>query len=224
MTDTETVEPFGSTTPTLALPYPAPTDPADVPHDIQALANRIEAIYGQPNGLAGLDSSGKIPGAQLPTLASTWTLISDSGHIAAAAANFDLTAIPQTYAHLRVILLHRLTGTGTAYSYVGFNGDTNAANYASNGTGATSIGAYVGQPALAGAAAFWFTSTIVDIPYYRTPYSKTGTFWFAMNTSGAGQGANAWAWNSAVAINRVTLTPSLSQYAAGCRAMLYGCN
>jgi len=54
------------TTPTLLLPYPAPSDPADVPADMGSLANRIEAVRGANNGLASLDSGGKVPSAQLP--------------------------------------------------------------------------------------------------------------------------------------------------------------
>lgn len=34
------------TTPVYALPYPAATDPADVPADVQALATRLEAVLG----------------------------------------------------------------------------------------------------------------------------------------------------------------------------------
>lgn len=31
----------------LAIPYPLPTDPADVPHDVQALAERVDVLMGQ---------------------------------------------------------------------------------------------------------------------------------------------------------------------------------
>ena len=59
------------TTPTLLLPYPAPTDPADVPTDMGELANQIEAVRGAANGLAALGSDGKVPAAQLPAGGST---------------------------------------------------------------------------------------------------------------------------------------------------------
>ena len=36
------------TTPTFALPYPAPADPADVPTDLQELAERVEDAIGEP--------------------------------------------------------------------------------------------------------------------------------------------------------------------------------
>lgn len=53
------------TTPVLALPYPAPTAPADVPADIHALDLRIEAVRGAADGLASLDSGGHVPATQL---------------------------------------------------------------------------------------------------------------------------------------------------------------
>lgn len=58
------------TTPTLLLPYPAPADPADVPLDMQELADRIETVRGAVNGLASLDAGGKVPVAQLPAIGS----------------------------------------------------------------------------------------------------------------------------------------------------------
>src|SRR4029453_11072123 len=54
------------TTPVLQLPYPAETDPADVPADLGELAVAIEAVRGQPNGLASLDAGGKMPSSQAP--------------------------------------------------------------------------------------------------------------------------------------------------------------
>jgi hypothetical protein len=54
------------TTPTLLLPYPEPTDPADVPTDMHELATQIETVRGTSNGLAGLDAGSKVPVAQLP--------------------------------------------------------------------------------------------------------------------------------------------------------------
>jgi hypothetical protein len=57
------------------LPFPVLSDVADVPRDIEALAEATEtavllyqalAAKGQPNGYAGLDASGKVPAGQLP--------------------------------------------------------------------------------------------------------------------------------------------------------------
>ena len=58
-------------TPVLQLPYPAATDPADVPTDMRELAERIEALHGAPDGFAALDDTGKVPEDQLPPISST---------------------------------------------------------------------------------------------------------------------------------------------------------
>jgi len=80
-------------TPTHALPYPLPSDPANVPADMQLLAeatdreleelvtsgsltqsqlNNLIASKGQPNGIASLGANGKVPAAQLgPQLPTT---------------------------------------------------------------------------------------------------------------------------------------------------------
>jgi len=57
-------------TPKIQLPYPAATDPADVPTDMRELANRIDAIYGEAGGIASLGPDGKVPAAQIPTIVS----------------------------------------------------------------------------------------------------------------------------------------------------------
>jgi hypothetical protein len=62
---------LAATTPVLHLPYPASADPADVPTDMRELAEAIEAARGQPNGLASLDATGKVPAAQLPSIAGS---------------------------------------------------------------------------------------------------------------------------------------------------------
>jgi len=46
-------------TPKLALPYPVPSDPADVPADLLDLAQRIDDVTGVAGGLAQLDSLGR---------------------------------------------------------------------------------------------------------------------------------------------------------------------
>jgi hypothetical protein len=45
------------TTPILALPYPVATDTADVPRDIQALANRLDIVAAPPPSSATLPGS-----------------------------------------------------------------------------------------------------------------------------------------------------------------------
>lgn len=64
-------------TPTYALPYPAETDPADVPTDMGKLATAVDTALvakadgagkGAANGYASLDATGRVPAAQLPGL------------------------------------------------------------------------------------------------------------------------------------------------------------
>src|SRR5262249_42703483 len=65
------VEPLGGTTTTWQLPYPAETDPADVPVDIKKLADRLETVLTQLK--AGGAIPGEIrawPGAAVPALAT----------------------------------------------------------------------------------------------------------------------------------------------------------
>lgn len=57
---------MAGTTAKLALPYPSPPDPADVPADIQALAAKVDALYNAVNGFAPLDANGKLPRTVLP--------------------------------------------------------------------------------------------------------------------------------------------------------------
>src|SRR5262245_20662671 len=58
-------------TPVLLLPYPEPSDPADVPTDMNELATRIETVRGATNGLASLGADGKAPTAKLPAAVAT---------------------------------------------------------------------------------------------------------------------------------------------------------
>jgi hypothetical protein len=223
MTDTPTVEPYGSTTPVLALPYPAPTDPADVPADMQKLANRIEAIYGQPSGLAGLDASGKVPAGQLPAASPAGlTMIADSGFLAAAQSSIDFTAIPQTYTHLMILATLRCTGSGPTALYLALNGDTAAANYSAYRGVVAGLGVCAAQYGVAGsnAPAGQFGSNHLALFSYRSTRSKvldclcTRYEYVGEMTSGF--------WNGTVAVNRVTLTTTGTTFDIGSRAILYG--
>lgn len=64
------------TTTKLVLPYPSPTDPADVPADMGSLATRIDTVAGAASGLATLDSGGLLPTAQLPPVSLSGSEVS----------------------------------------------------------------------------------------------------------------------------------------------------
>lgn len=75
----------------LLLPYPEPSDPADVPTDMNELATRIETVRGAANGLASLGADGKVPAAQLPAgTGPTITTSALSGGPPASPADGDI--------------------------------------------------------------------------------------------------------------------------------------
>jgi hypothetical protein len=83
------------TTPKLAIPYPVPTDPADVPTDMQELASRVDAVAGSASGLATLGADGKIPAAQLPAASGIpATIVDAKGDLIAASAADAVARLP----------------------------------------------------------------------------------------------------------------------------------
>lgn len=77
-------------TPNLLLPYPSAGDPADVPADMQALAEAIDDLAGAADGLATLDSTGKVPSSQLPAGGGASTLDDLTDVATAGAADNDV--------------------------------------------------------------------------------------------------------------------------------------
>ena len=79
------------TTPILALPYPASSDPADVPADMGELANAIDDSVipldqkAVANGVASLGSDGKVPTAQLPPISAGGGVVWEGAYSAATA-------------------------------------------------------------------------------------------------------------------------------------------
>jgi len=200
---------------------------------------------GTANGVASLDATTKVPAAQIPTLPGSGITggvgmqqIADN-LLAANANTFDFLSIPQTYAHLKLIL----TGIGTdpaanVIIAMRFNNDS-AANYGSQRLyGNVAVAgavenvaatfAYAGGFPAAGAATALYPGLIeVLIPNYAQ-----GTFrkqWHSMSSwsEGATTGkfmveARAGAYSQITAISRITLLPSTNLFLAGSRATLYG--
>jgi hypothetical protein len=200
------------TTPIYAIPYPAATDPADVPLDMQELAERVEAVLAV-------------------------TRLYDST-LAAGAASFDIQNIPQTYAALRLQCYLR-TSEAAAISVitVRFNNDS-VANYvvqqirtvAGAVTGIELFNqtyAKLGNAPGASAPAGSFGAFTADIPHYagtanhKAMISTWGTRSVAA-TSGLEIGQIASFWLSAAAVSRITVLPGAGQFAAGSRCTLYG--
>jgi hypothetical protein len=196
------------TTPVLGLPYPAATDPADVPTDMQELANRLEAV--------------------IPTRIYDQTLATD-------AANFDIPSIPQTFVNLRMLLWLRTTEASLlTVCGLRFNGDV-AASYAfqqMRGSMTTAdavllfneVYAKVANVPGANATAARYAAVTVDIPNYRTSHEKaTLANWFRYaDATNADAGLVGALWANSAAISRITVVPGAALFAAGSRATLYG--
>ena len=211
------------TTPTWGLRYPEATDPADVPLDLRELAEdvdtkigtpldtRLDAIEAAPSGISLIEAK---------TLAAPGTL--------------SFTAIPQTYAHLRVVARTRGTFAGaTDQIYMRLNGSqasyfwqrlwgAGAAASADSGTDVAqaSVGS---QPAATDGANKW-AALVLEIPGYRMGQWAS---WIAQCWSG--QSAGGWAflcsgvWANVAPITQLDLFGSAAaNLAIGSRASLYG--
>ena len=205
-------------TPVYGLPYPAPTAPANVPADIEALAEHTEAV--------------------LPTLTGGLTKIAET-ILAAPAATFDFPSIPQTFSSLMLSCALRSDQAATVAAGVRFNGDTGAGSYASQavtgagsaasaaesvaGSSANVLTAVGGGPANSPSIAFAF------IPGYRGAFLKAiASLVYDRRQATTGQqfvnlyGGMWIAAGGTAAITRITLTPGAGSFATGSRATLYG--
>ena len=160
-----------------------------------------------------------------------------STKLTAAAASFDFTGIPATFAHLMVIAYLRGTGASGLINIIQrFNNDA-AANYDwqnLGGSGATAsgfesfatTGGFDTAPA-ATAPANLFAGLRMVIPHYanaannkaiiRTRDAKAGTSSLSLSA-----GPSVGFWRSNAAINRVTLRPAAGNWAAGSAATVLG--
>jgi len=117
----------------LNLPYPADADPADVPSDMSDLAHAVEAARGVPNGLAGLDANGQLPGAQrgpIPLVTSLPVPLTDGVEVILT----DSIAVPTYSWRLRY------NATDGRWAYVG---GTPARHLVGTSETTTTIGSYV---------------------------------------------------------------------------------
>jgi hypothetical protein len=155
-----------------------------------------------------------------------------------AAASFDVTGISAAYNHLMVVLSGRgdtaAGSTGVTLrvnndsgaNYENANGYMNGASvYSGAGSGGGTSALVLGHMSAASATAGATGSCNFVISNYASP-----TLWRRWSgTGGADDGTNIWletftgSWrNAAAAINRLTLTPSAGNFAAGSRLTIYG--
>jgi hypothetical protein len=183
------------TTPKYAIPYPDANEPvAGGAAAMQAIAQAIEAKVGL------------VP-------------IADSGVLAVAASNIDFTSIPQTFSHILVVYLARLTGAEAA-GWLMLNGDSSAANYANGGA----LGGLIIPSNVPGTTyPNFIASGQVFVPFYRATTRK-GIFnpQIYNNGNNIGGGVQALQWYGTAAINRMTFTPAAGTWAIGSRFILYG--
>lgn len=166
-------------------------------------------------------------------------MIADSTAVG-AVASFDFASIPQTFAHLMVVLEARGDTAGNLVSAcVRFNNDSGASQYSyaailntsasADGTldnTSNTLGLLGAVPAAAAAAQLAGTTSFTVQRYaggtllkrwlaqYGTQYASTTGAWQMGLTSGF--------WNSSAAITRVTLFPASGNFVAGSRATIYG--
>jgi hypothetical protein len=155
-------------------------------------------------------------------------------------ANFDVSSIPGTYKHLRLVLQGRGSDSSEQWDTLRFNNDSGA-NYDRvvhqddgsgfsryDSLGATSIDNLITLPG-SGAPSGAACETIVDIPNYAdTTFHKPV---HALGTTRVNTGANnfrtnlvAGGWRSTSAIDRVTLAPAAGNFKLGSRLTIYGLN
>ena len=153
------------------------------------------------------------------------------------------SSIPSTYKSLqiRAIYVDSYTGSGALYyGYsMNFNGDTNAANYATHylqGAGsAVSAGGVAG-----GSYGSWYNIqssgaynggtiggvSVVDIVDYASAKYKTGRIIAGANYNGSpivgSVTLTSGLWLSTAAITSITISQTGSSFAAGCSFALYG--
>lgn len=175
-----------------------------------------------------------------PAAAGAMTLLC-SQVLSGSQASFDTNTIlggniPQTYNHLRVVIIGRDTtaGTGLARNLTTFNNDSGA-NYdytiltGTNGTpgGTNAAGAnsmQVGIVTNGGATALRAGTCIMDIPCYTltTFHKQVDARGSGMLAANALVSVDSGVWKNTAAITRIATTPNSGSYAAGSAFYLYG--
>jgi len=208
-------------TPIYQLPYPELTDPADVPTDMRELAERTETVF---SGLGAGDL----------------TRIADVV-LAADAASIDFQNIPQTFAHLMLVIHARTTTAGASDGVTGrFNADASGSYFStavrSAGTtpsvvtalSATGLILALVPAAAAAAGADVFGGAVVMIPNYANATLDKNVFCYGgAVTFGTAADmfteVNTGMWYKPAAITRLTLTSTNGgQLRARSHGTLYG--
>lgn len=163
-------------------------------------------------------------------------------NLSALTTTVTFSNIPQTFTHLQVICMTRISrtandpssnqlyfnnDTGSNYNYHGMYSEGNAVSPTSFGVASTST-MYIGTNASDGTAAGTFAPMIIDILDYKDTNkfkSCRAITGFSQNTTTSGNRAMAirsGLWRSTSAITSMSFTPNVNQYMAGSTFTLYG--
>ena len=167
------------TTPTYAIPYPDPTDPADVPADMQATALATRAVLSAFKTDTDADL-----GDMEDQISGALGAFTQLGHtvLPADAATIDFDAIPASYQHLVVMAALRSTaGTGASNAVLRldhvltatYSGSyMRAFNPPSGGTQINALSALLGVMPGATSAAAAMAGTVIFLPNYVSNKAK----------------------------------------------------
>lgn len=209
-----------------------------VTNDGNPIAAAFQVLQALLNGQ--LDSTNISPTAGIPLSALApggLAKIFDST-LLVAAASFDVTSIPATYANLLIeAQLRGTTAASNVNCYVQFNGDT-AGNYdllqgvmsGTTASAATLTGQaqlQVGAAAASTAGTGFATSLRATIENYAgTTFHKAGIFDIAHKEAATSASLTRYSssgfWRSAAAINEVKVFPSAGNWDIGSRLVVYG--
>lgn len=222
------------------------TDPGGTPASkkctIANLKTAMNAVAGPASATDGNlvvfdGTTGKLvkDGGAVET--SGWVRLSETV-LASPAASIDISSISGSYRHLKLYLQTRSSTSGTKSIGLKFNNDGganyNSVRYSGNYNndlgvaeviGGTSIliGYMPGSDTTAGLA----TSMELSIPNYsgatfsKSIISLTGPIFATSSANIWAQILHGW-WSNTGAINRITLTPSANNFAAGTILSIYG--
>ena len=162
--------------------------------------------------------------------------------LSANTTSITFSSIPQTYTHLQLICMTRITRTNddASSNQLSFNGDSGS-NYAyhgvfagansttpDTGSAASTSTMYIGTNASNGTAAGTYAPMIIDILDYRNTNkykvarSITGFTTNTTSTGPRGMSIRSGLWLNTNAITSMTFNPNINQYMAGSTFTLYG--
>jgi hypothetical protein len=200
------------TTPIYALPYPAASDPADVPLDMQELAERVEAVFPTVPGLRLIENK-TLSADGFPTFS---VIPQEFRHLLLIAQLRAQVAAVSVYINLR---LNGDTGANYTYGLMGAN-DATQTNAFSGGQDAIAVGTCPAGSAGAGN----FGGLFVLMPGYTAARMHTvlaGSF-AAAGTQQSRFGGGLWTVPQAINSLQIYAAGANPNFLTDSRFTLYG--